>query len=147
MRHRDALPDDGGEEDQRRLTAIVYANAGWLPENGGCLRVWAPPGSQIASGCEASKPGGRGDEGCAAAGGGGAAGPLQGAPDDACSSGASGSGSQAKLPGQCRVVDGEAAVDIEPLAGRLVLMLSGAVDHAVLPVSQPLRVALTAWLQ
>ena len=47
---------------------------------------------------------------------------------------------------QCRMIDGEAVLDVAPLAGRLVLMLSGAVDHAVLP-SQQQRVALTAWCQ
>lgn len=49
-------------------------------------------------------------------------------------------------PLTCRLIEGEAVVDIEPLAGRLVLMLSGAVDHAVLP-SLEKRVALTAWCQ
>ena len=47
---------------------------------------------------------------------------------------------------QWTVVDGELVTDIEPIAGRLVLMLSGAVDHAVLP-SFASRVALTAWCQ
>ena len=37
------------------------------------------------------------------------------------------------------------AADIEPLAGRLVIFLSGAIDHAVLP-SVSDRVALTCWL-
>ena len=42
--------------------------------------------------------------------------------------------------------DGSAEeIDIEPLGGRLVLFLSGAVDHAVQP-SQAVRVALTAWM-
>ena len=44
------------------------------------------------------------------------------------------------------MVDGEMVTDVEPAAGRLVLMLSGAVDHAVLP-SYASRVALTAWCQ
>ena len=44
------------------------------------------------------------------------------------------------------MVDGEMVTDVEPTAGRLVLMLSGAVDHAVLP-SYASRVALTAWCQ
>jgi hypothetical protein len=39
----------------------------------------------------------------------------------------------------------EPVVDVAPLAGRLVLFLSGAVEHAVLP-SLAHRVALTAWL-
>ncbi len=47
---------------------------------------------------------------------------------------------------QWAVVDGELVTDVEPMAGRLVLMLSGAVDHAVLP-SFASRVALTAWCQ
>ena len=42
--------------------------------------------------------------------------------------------------------DGSAQeIDVEPLGGRLVLFLSGAVDHAVQP-SQAARVALTAWM-
>ena len=40
----------------------------------------------------------------------------------------------------------EAVVDVAPLAGRLVLFLSGAVEHAVLP-NFAQRVALTAWCQ
>lgn len=39
---------------------------------------------------------------------------------------------------------GEQVVDIDPLPGRLVVFLSGAIDHAVLPSHQA-RVALTAW--
>ena len=38
----------------------------------------------------------------------------------------------------------QTVLDIAPLAGRLVLFLSGAVDHAVLP-SYADRTALTAW--
>ena len=41
----------------------------------------------------------------------------------------------------------EAVVDVAPLAGRLVLFLSGAVEHAVLPTMGAERVAITAWLQ
>ena len=40
--------------------------------------------------------------------------------------------------------DGDLVVDIDPLPGRLIVFLSGAIDHAVLPSHQP-RVALTAW--
>ena len=43
-------------------------------------------------------------------------------------------------------VDGEQVVDIDPLAGRMVVFLSGAIDHAVLPSHKP-RVAVTAWCQ
>eukprot|EP00891_Asterochloris_glomerata_P000656 jgi/Astpho2/656/Aster-x0948 len=43
-------------------------------------------------------------------------------------------------------MDGSAEeTDIEPLGGRLVLFLSGALDHAVQP-STAARVALTAWM-
>ena len=40
----------------------------------------------------------------------------------------------------------DAVVDVAPLAGRLVLFLSGAVEHAVLPTKAE-RVAVTAWFQ
>ena len=40
----------------------------------------------------------------------------------------------------------EPVVDVAPIAGRLVLILSGAVEHAVLPNFAE-RVAVTAWYQ
>ena len=43
-------------------------------------------------------------------------------------------------------VDGEMVLEVAPVAGRLVLMLSGAVNHAVQP-SYAERVAVTAWCQ
>ena len=43
-------------------------------------------------------------------------------------------------------VNGERVLDVAPVSGRLVVFLSGAIDHAVLPSHQP-RVALTAWCQ
>lgn len=43
-------------------------------------------------------------------------------------------------------MNGEAVLDIDPVSGRLVVFLSGAIDHAVLP-SHKARVALTAWCQ
>ncbi len=60
---------------------------------------------------------------------------------------------EALLP--CRDLDGEddlpgnlnssqTVLDLAPLAGRLVLFLSGAIDHAVLP-SFAERTAVTAW--
>lgn len=39
VRHRDAFPGD----DNRRLTAIVYLNDGWLPAHGGVLRLHVEP--------------------------------------------------------------------------------------------------------
>jgi hypothetical protein len=41
---------------------------------------------------------------------------------------------------------GERYVDIAPTQGRVVIFLSGAMDHAVQPTFRP-RVALTAWMQ
>lgn len=38
----------------------------------------------------------------------------------------------------------EPVIDVAPIAGRLVLMMSGAVEHAVLPNFNE-RVAITAW--
>ena len=40
----------------------------------------------------------------------------------------------------------EPVVDVAPVGGRLVMFLSGAVEHAVLPNLAP-RIALTAWCQ
>ena len=86
-RHRDAFPDDGTEEEQRRVTAVVYLNPEWLPSAGGVLRAFLPP--------------------------------------------AAGGGSR----------------DVEPRGGRLLLFLSGAVDHEVLPACGQERVAISAWCQ
>jgi SM-20-related protein len=38
-RHRDAFPGS----DNRRVTALVYLNEGWLPEHGGRLRLHVEP--------------------------------------------------------------------------------------------------------
>jgi hypothetical protein len=43
-------------------------------------------------------------------------------------------------------VDGEMVLEVAPVAGRLVLMLSGVVDHVVQPCFAD-RVAVTAWCQ
>ncbi|KAL0038444.1 hypothetical protein WJX77_006579 [Trebouxia sp. C0004] len=59
VKHRDALPDDGADLNQRRVTAILYANPGWRPADGGQLRIWLPPGASSPS---ASPPLGRTDE-------------------------------------------------------------------------------------
>lgn len=41
-RHRDTFRDAAGP--QRRVTAIVYLNAGWIPAHGGLLRLYLPGG-------------------------------------------------------------------------------------------------------
>lgn len=43
VRHLDAFPGD----DNRRLTAIVYLNAGWRPEHGGRLRLYVEPPLEV----------------------------------------------------------------------------------------------------
>lgn len=43
-------------------------------------------------------------------------------------------------------VEGTMVLDIAPLAGRLILFLSGAVDHAIAPCAADM-VAATAWFQ
>ena len=126
-RHRDALPDDGTEDEQRRVTAILYTSEGWDEGHGGALRLWIPRGAP-------------GYEGGGEAGGAGGAGAGAGGGACACH-GALG-------PGVARGVDAEgmATVEVAPVAGRVVLFLSGAVDHEVCP-SFADRVALTAWMQ
>lgn len=134
-RHRDSLPDDG-QGQQRRVTAIAYANPGWQQGAGGCLRLWLPSGAHPeALDPELNKEGvwlaveEDGGGCCPAAGGAEAAGTW-----DVVGTGGGGGG------------DGEqVALDVAPLAGRLVVMLSGAVDHAVLP-SHVQRVAVTSWM-
>lgn len=41
-KHRDAMPDDGTEVEQRRVTCILYTAADWAPSHGGALRAWIP---------------------------------------------------------------------------------------------------------
>jgi hypothetical protein len=41
-------------------------------------------------------------------------------------------------------MDGETIVDVAPLAGRMLLFLSGAVEHAVAPARADLA-TVTAW--
>ncbi|KNC78176.1 hypothetical protein SARC_09383 [Sphaeroforma arctica JP610] len=85
-KHRDALPDDGSEWDQRRVTIICYLNSEWKEADGGHLRIYKPP------------------------------------------------------------MTGGDQVEIEPQAGRVIVFLSGAIDHEVMP-SYAERLALTAWCQ
>jgi len=83
-RHTDAMPDDDGENDQRKVTAILYCNAEWEPEHGGVLRLWL-----------SDKEGG-------------------------------------------------GVVEVEPVAGRVLLFLSGCMRHEVAPSHRD-RYAITNW--
>ncbi|KAK9909122.1 hypothetical protein WJX75_007516 [Coccomyxa subellipsoidea] len=57
VRHRDAFPDDGSEEQQRRVTAILYANPNWCPADGGKLRLWPPRALEPASSLSSARAG------------------------------------------------------------------------------------------
>ena len=35
---------DNADKNGRKATAILYLNPGWVPEDGGCLRVYQPDG-------------------------------------------------------------------------------------------------------
>ncbi|DBB06133.1 TPA: hypothetical protein ACH3X3_009687 [Trebouxia sp. C0006] len=231
VKHRDALPDDGADPHQRRVTAILYANPNWRPARGGQLRIWLPPGASSPS---ASPPPGTTDEpqqsalgspegqdlsaatASASSQADGKTAGQQHAPEcqeaqhsahSSCSDAAPGhllaeqepcdrrstasdflqlpkdatlwhghlqrdadshwqcdgavpglsdklqdvklqksshSGPQSGI--HLQEVNGESVLDIAPVSGRLVVFLSGAIDHAVLPSHNP-RVALTAWCQ
>ena len=90
-RHRDAFPTDNFEDtQQRRVTAIMYLNPGWIDGDGGELKIFGR-----------HEPHGMTDA---------------------------------------------ADRTVQPLLGRLVIFLSGVVDHAVLPSNKE-RFALTAWMR
>lgn len=78
QRHVDRFRDD----DRRTVSAVLYLNAGWMPEQGGALRIYP----------------------------------------------------------------GEAALDIAPVGGRLVVFMSGELPHEVLPATRE-RLSLTGWFR
>ncbi|KAI7867852.1 hypothetical protein BDF14DRAFT_1799777 [Spinellus fusiger] len=89
--HRDAFPvDDPSDQQQRRVTAIVYLNPVWASGDGGELKLLAPAEAHgVRLGADTIVP---------------------------------------------------------PLLGRVVLFMSGVVDHAVLQANKE-RFALTAWMR
>lgn len=90
-RHRDAFPtDDPSDVDQRRVTAVLYLNPGWVGGDGGEVKIFS-----------------RTDD--------------HGLPE-----------------GADRIV--------KPQLGKILLFLSGVVDHEVLACRKP-RYALTAWMR
>ena len=94
----------------------MYANTGWKQDHGGKLRLWLS--SKVA---------------CA----------KENAPNLETSD----SENSEREEDSVSVENGSSAVlDVEPVAGRLVIFLSGAIDHAVLP-SFAERTALTCWFR
>lgn len=90
-KHRDAFPTDDPEDThQRRVTAILYFNPGWMHGDGGELKIFGRNGSNG--------------------------------------------------------VTDAADRTVPPMMGRLVIFLSGVVNHAVLPTKNG-RFALTAWMR
>lgn len=180
-RHRDALPCGDTNEDQRRMTIVVYTNPSWEEAQGGALRLWppirptAPPNNEngvvrihdlrLANGGAASSNGG-------APNGNGVDAPHRLA---VVNSNGNGNGhhadhdtlsldshsvdsfcSHGRFPlNLCTALphvklsedeNGVGVMDVAPVAGRMVVFLSGCVDHEVLP-SYSDRIALTAWCQ
>ena len=128
-RHRDALPDDSSAGEQRKVTAwgMLMVDGCWCCGSADrkCNAL------QVTAVCYANP---EWHNGCG--------GQLrvwlpQGA-DSSC------------FP-YCGTCPGvtldfvEGTVDIAPLSGRVVIFLSGAIDHAVLP-SHARRVAVSAWM-
>eukprot|EP00960_Hanusia_phi_P042917 755774-Hanusia_phi.AAC.1 len=56
LKHTDALPDDGSDQNsiQRRITAILYCNADWIPAHEGELKIWKR--DFYGGGCELVAP-------------------------------------------------------------------------------------------
>ncbi len=197
VRHRDALPDDGGEDEdeagvggpgglglgQRRVTVVLYANPGWAPADGGKLRLWPPvgpgeeedeeaaplqaatanrppaaagPSSVVAEPTEAASDAATEPATSVAGWGqGGATTPRGVRPAATLLDASQLPPASPQLPpttdsggGTERTAEmgPEAAVDVAPLAGRVVLFMSGVVEHAVLPAAAK-RVAVTGWLR
>eukprot|EP01023_Acetabularia_acetabulum_P047006 TRINITY_DN4924_c0_g1_i2.p3 TRINITY_DN4924_c0_g1~~TRINITY_DN4924_c0_g1_i2.p3 ORF type:complete len:226 (-),score=58.63 TRINITY_DN4924_c0_g1_i2:757-1434(-) len=189
VRHRDAFPDDGSEEHQRRVTAIVYMNSHWRQEDGGQLRIWPPKLRNIPSrlmssaqivhlihhrnhGAAASQseaafsdhsdanslrsemgphvfgPGSTTSSIVAEAStvAGGEFNDGSSMDDGSVENGGRGTNNNTPVGLEWSEVEGERVLDIAPVAGRMVLFMSGAVDHAVQQCQND-RVALTAWFQ
>ena len=110
-----------------QVTAVLYAST-YEMVHGGELRAWLP--TLAATGAEPAM-----DNNCIS----------EAATADMTSVSVALEGS----PGvKLHMVEDQVVVDVAPMGqlGRLVLFMSGAVDHAVLP-SFADRVALTAWMQ
>ncbi|KAK9867188.1 hypothetical protein WJX84_004710 [Apatococcus fuscideae] len=222
VKHRDALPDDGADLMQRKVTGIVYGNPGWSEADGGMLRLWLPlslpdathspassllnlPFSSLPQVQEARSPlSSHGPSSCSGLPGIQSAskpalstsgyesagdtvssrseplcserpswGPGRGGSSSITGSALDGFNDASTIPDsyfesssnssedrenaalrdldvhgedahEAHLGSSQTVLDIAPLAGRLVLFLSGAVDHAVLP-SFAERTAMTAW--
>ena len=135
--HRDAMPDDGcggsgecsNEQRQRQVTAVAYTTENWTEdEHGGQLKLWLTP-VQAKAWAEAGWPG-RGKAHAPSS--------LATNGNASCTSGSVTDGRDSATS------DAVAELVVAPIAGRLIIFLSGAVDHSVLP-SHANRVAVTAW--
>lgn len=150
-----------------QVTAILYANPDWEPCHGGQLRIWLPPlhhAEHIRHTCLARHDDCEAQQLCSAgcqsvtlgmhasSGDQHAVEVMQQLSADCdaqkvqlrC---AIGSSLHHELPQNglhYSIVKEEPVVDLDPVSGRVVVFLSGAIDHAVLPSHRP-RVALTAW--
>lgn len=116
-RHTDAMPDDDGESEQRKVTAILYCNAAWEPEHGGVLKLWL-----------SDKDGG---ETCVN---------LNPKLSVLCSVSVLAIG----LDLTNILIAAGGVVEVEPVAGRVLLFLSGCMLHEVAPSHRD-RYAITNW--
>lgn len=167
-RHRDAAPDDGSEDVGRRVTAMVCCNADWEREGGGAIRIWpprrAPPAAVSVSGRMSRRSPAGSDAGTSYSeasdsyslrshwfGGSTTSSMVAEVPPPEHDNCSVETGSVAESLETVERVglewlesDGEMVLDVAPVAGRLVLVLSGAVEHAHQPTLQDVAL-LTAW--
>ncbi len=167
-KHRDAFPDEGSDE-QRRVTAVVFCNADWEREHGGVFRLWPPQKLQHGASSVGQPPQQRRSPAGSEAGTSEYSGySLRSAmlaghfsttssiiaeaslhEHDACSvdNVSLAESEQVERLGLDWVeVEGQMVLEAAPLAGRLVLFLSGAVEHAVMPCHGEM-VTVSAWCQ
>lgn len=161
-RHLDSVPDEGASH-QRRVTAVVFCNSDWDRDQGGILRLWPPvrvPGAMQASavrtrstassdcGTTLSEPSDCGSLGSHLLGSISSSMMAVASAhehDVASLDGLSVAESEVEKYGlEWLEVGGTMVLDIAPHGGRMVLMLSGAVEHGI-QTSATSLVSLTAW--
>jgi SM-20-related protein len=127
IKHRDCHPERPG----RKLTVLYYLNSDWIPEHGGCLRIW--PMSSISAGesIDSMHEGLCREEGATL---------LEKMKRDQVSEYSSSSSSTSTSS-----IDGEEPVIVEPKLDRMVIFVS-TMEHEVLPAFSE-RFTLTTWLK